>query len=478
MILGPPCASDRLRPLGSSRYAVLVLGLTACGGGSKIPSLPPEPASQCRLLSQQTVFPETLTVALTSIVDPGNAPRPTNRAERFVFSQLYEGLIAADCTGRPVPALATSWRSYDNGLQWTFRLRDDARFWNGSRVTARTVVSNWDKNLLREWGIPPASIFAIGDTVVSLGSSVPRTTVPLLLASPELAVTGPSSEERGWVQGTGSFRVAVAGGPGRTRPIVLTSTNSSAGSAPPSVIEVRDASEVDTRDLIDRGIDLLIASDPSVLDYARSQPQLESTPLAWDRTYVLLRTRPSLTGMTALATESRNSLARDAVRREARGASYPFWWQELENCSARPSALPIEAAQSETMQRIVYDDRDPTARDLATRLVALSTSEDGRRDFGPELPKQLVAIAMTSANLERALGNGRDYGYIVTLPRLVVDACTVAVDLLATAPWLSAIVPLSRAIIPLVDTRQWVIARRGRIRLEIDFYGTPLLHTR
>lgn len=474
MIPGPPCALDRLQPLGSSRYAVLVLGLTACGGGSKIPSLPPEPGDQCRILSQQTVFPETLTVALTRVIDPDNAPRSTNSAEQFIFSQLYEGLIGADCTGRPVPALAESWRSYDNGRQWTFRLRDDARFWNGDRITARTVVSNWDKNLLREWGIPPASIFAIGDTVVSLGSSTFRTTVPLLLASPALAVTGPFSEETGWAQGTGSFSVSYAGSSG----VVLASTNSISGSARPSVIEVRDAGELDTRDLIDSGIDLLIAGDPRVLDYARSQPQLESTPLPWDRTYVLLRTRPSLTEMTALATESRNALARDAVRREARGASYPFWWQELENCSERPSALPIEAARPDTSQRIVYDDSDPTAGDLATRLVALSNSDDGRRDFGPDLPRQLIATARTSANLARALGTGSDYGYVVTLPRLVVDACVVAVDLLATAPWLNAIVPLSRAIIPLVDTRQWVIARRGHVRLAIDFYGTPILRTR
>ena len=429
-------------------------------------------------MSQQTAFPETLTVALTSGIDPGNAPRPTNSAERFIFRQLYQGLIGADCTGRPVPALAKSWRSYDSGRQWTFRLRDDARFWNGNRVTARTVVSNWDKNLLRDWGIPPASVFAIGDTVVSLGSSVPRATVPLLLASPELAVIGPSSEQTGWAQGTGSFSVSYAEGSGRRRPIILTSTKSSSGSARPSVIEVRDAGELDTRDQIDRGIDLLIAGDPSVLDYARSLPQFESTPLPWDRTYVLLRTRPSLAGMTTLATESRNALARDAVRREARGASYPFWWQELENCNARPSALPIEAVRADTGQRIAYDDSDPTARDLATRLVALSNSDDGRRDFGPDLPTRLTATAMTSANLARALGTGMDYGYIVTLPRLVVDACIVAVDLLAIAPWLNAIVPLSRAIIPLVDSRQWVIARRGRLRLEIDFYGTPLLHPR
>src|SRR5512134_1217194 len=39
------------------------------------------------------------TVALTDRVDPANAPRPSNDAERVLFRQLYETLVHADCRG-------------------------------------------------------------------------------------------------------------------------------------------------------------------------------------------------------------------------------------------------------------------------------------------------------------------------------------------------------------------------------------------
>ncbi|MGH7552076.1 MAG: ABC transporter substrate-binding protein, partial [Longimicrobiales bacterium] len=83
-----------------------------------------------------------IVVGLEGAVDPANAPRPRNRAERLVFSQVYETLVRVDCEGRVVPGLAESWIRQPRGDEWLFTLRGDARFHDGAPVTARDVVES------------------------------------------------------------------------------------------------------------------------------------------------------------------------------------------------------------------------------------------------------------------------------------------------------------------------------------------------
>ena len=62
---------------------------------------------------------------------------------------LFEGLTAwntDDFTMRP--ALAESWTTSDDGLAWTFTLRNDARWSNGDPVTAHDVVWSWQRLLM------------------------------------------------------------------------------------------------------------------------------------------------------------------------------------------------------------------------------------------------------------------------------------------------------------------------------------------
>lgn len=57
-----------------------------------------------------------------------------------VLGDLYEGLLAAGADGEPVPGVAESWTVSEDGLVWRFRLRDDALWSNGKRVTASHFV--------------------------------------------------------------------------------------------------------------------------------------------------------------------------------------------------------------------------------------------------------------------------------------------------------------------------------------------------
>ena len=48
-----------------------------------------------------------------------------------VFHNVFEGLVLFDETGALIPGLAESWDISDDGLTYTFHLRDDVTFHNG-----------------------------------------------------------------------------------------------------------------------------------------------------------------------------------------------------------------------------------------------------------------------------------------------------------------------------------------------------------
>ena len=61
-----------------------------------------------------------------------------------VIRDLFEGLVNQNEKGELVPGVATKWQSNDNRT-WTFTLRDDARWSDGSPVTAQDFVYSWQR---------------------------------------------------------------------------------------------------------------------------------------------------------------------------------------------------------------------------------------------------------------------------------------------------------------------------------------------
>ena len=60
--------------------------------------------------------------------------------EEKILANLFEGLTAHDAHGRIVPGAARSWSTSEDGLKWTFHLREDARWSDGAPVTAEDFV--------------------------------------------------------------------------------------------------------------------------------------------------------------------------------------------------------------------------------------------------------------------------------------------------------------------------------------------------
>lgn len=78
-------------------------------------------------------------------LDPGLA---TGKNASEIIEQLFLGLTAFDPeTYQPVPELATVWQVSKNGKYYLFRLREDAKWTNGERVTAHDVVWAIQRNI-------------------------------------------------------------------------------------------------------------------------------------------------------------------------------------------------------------------------------------------------------------------------------------------------------------------------------------------
>ena len=399
------------------------------------------------------------TVALTDRVEASNAPRPSNDSERLLFRQVYETLIRSDCSGRLVPGLAASWRLDGDDRTWIVTLRDNARFSDGSPVTAMDVRASWSGTGGTGELRPSASrlvesVVAIGERVVAIRLRSPRTDAPMPLAHTDLAISKAVADSP-WPAGTRSTRITSEGGAAPSNgPSVLVVSRQNQ----PSIRFV--VAPGDPRDLLDRGAELLLTRDPATLRYAASLPQFQTVPLAWLRTYVLLTPGRSRTA-PALTASSRHALASDAVRGEARGAPGPFWWQMLADCEIGRSAPP---GQPSPTPRIVYETGDAAARDLAERLVGLARAPGPSSTVFldallPDRPRRTYerATGLTGEALAVARRRGTDAGHIVAVASSPVDPCRDLQALMDGAPWLDP-----ETIVPLVETRLHAIVRRGR----------------
>lgn len=127
------------------------------------------------------------------------------------MSRLFalEGLTTKEQDGRPLPRLATSWTSSPDGLTWTFTLRDNVTFHDGTQLTAAIARDSLQKRVAaaRRQGLTPglldvADISASGDLelVITL-----RRRSSFLVEDLEFAITRPGPENA--EVGTGPYKL-------------------------------------------------------------------------------------------------------------------------------------------------------------------------------------------------------------------------------------------------------------------------------
>lgn len=81
--------------------------------------------------------------------------------ESNISRDLFEGLLVSDLDGHPAPGVAESWDNKDAKV-WTFHLRKDAKWSDGTPVTAQDFVYSWQRSVDPNTASPYASYLQYG----------------------------------------------------------------------------------------------------------------------------------------------------------------------------------------------------------------------------------------------------------------------------------------------------------------------------
>lgn len=157
---------------------VLAVPLTACGGSE-------QPANQPA--GQDGEQPAEKSVLKIGIKDEPDSLSPfiaTLYASGHVTEKIYDTLIEYDNDLNPRGRLAESWSVSEDGLEWTFNLRKEIKWFDGEDFTADDVVWTYNALLSAEF---PQSIQLNGVTKVE---KVNEYTVKLYTEIPKADMEG------------------------------------------------------------------------------------------------------------------------------------------------------------------------------------------------------------------------------------------------------------------------------------------------
>ncbi len=429
----------------------------------------PQSAIDSCAIGPAGVSPGTLRIAITEPIVAGHPSAATTRAAGLIARHLYEPLVRLTCDGRIVPSLAESWVTTDSGRSWTFTLRPNLRFWEGSGVPPAEVIGSWSgyqtADALVPWaGIQRARVVDDRRLAVYMTGGAPE--FPRVLADTRLSLAV-RTKVSPWPLGTGPYRPTSEG----DSSVTVEAWDSGLRRAPgaPSTIEFHTVSSRSARDMVDENIDLLVSDDSSLLAYSVAR-NYTSTALAWDRAYVLfVPTTPVMDApMDGPRAGFLEAIARDAVGAEARVVESVTGWQ-TEACPSGSSAGvdPINQAR-----RVVYSSEDETAREVAHRLVTYAGSAGQGGEWLMSAFRILTgsrsfpfAVGLEPAAWRKALARGNETAFVIGLPRRGHALCSLPSR--TEGAWY-----------PLIETRAHLAVRPGVGGLYADWDGVPHVRDR
>ena len=118
----------------------MMLGVVGCGGSSDTAGTEASASDSASAGSSSD-----MNVMLETPIESLDPQQATDGTSFEVIADYTDGLMQMDADGQAVPAIAESYDLSDDGLTYTFHLRSDAKWSNGTPVTAADFVFAWQR---------------------------------------------------------------------------------------------------------------------------------------------------------------------------------------------------------------------------------------------------------------------------------------------------------------------------------------------
>ena len=126
--------------------------------------------SVARIMRIKAYFVITLLLILSGalearVLERGNGPEPDSLdpqrgqslSAQNILRDIFEGLTREDAGGAIIPGIAERWETSSDGLSWRFYLRSDAKFSDGSGISAHDFVASFTRALDPKTAAPYAT---------------------------------------------------------------------------------------------------------------------------------------------------------------------------------------------------------------------------------------------------------------------------------------------------------------------------------
>ncbi|MDI3533891.1 MAG: peptide/nickel transport system substrate-binding protein [Thermosediminibacterales bacterium] len=94
---------------------------------------------------ESPVMGGSINIGLTSKIESLNPLMTQNKENEELINLVFDGLVKPDENLLFQPAIARKWEVSENGLDWTFYLRDDVYWHDGFHLTSQDVIFTFDK---------------------------------------------------------------------------------------------------------------------------------------------------------------------------------------------------------------------------------------------------------------------------------------------------------------------------------------------
>lgn len=200
---------------------------------------------------------------------------------------VYNRLVDVDDDFNVLPELATAWSISEDGLTWTFTLREGVTFHDGSTFGAADVVYTFERLIDPATAsgaasvlsfLTPGSIQAVDDLTVTFTTAQPVVELPILISNKytNIVAEGATSEAlRLNGNGTGPFMQSQFEPGGAIR--VLTANPAywgGASAAPCLQITVAQEPVAAVTAILSGQVDLVLNVDPSVIPALADNPEV------------------------------------------------------------------------------------------------------------------------------------------------------------------------------------------------------------